>query len=557
MTTLFYDSFSGSGAVNGRTPEVTFAGNWNAADFPVTMTGGFATSSDNTNTNSFGLASIGDGSTDYGLEEAFNVSFVFKTGPSVAPNSNGHRGIDLGFTVGGQEFHVELYALADEGWQLGFRGGMSASATPTLAANTEYEVTVTMADGAQSMTGFGETLDLEVEYPNAEGLQGINLYIGSTVGIKDLLFGTPAPIEAELTDTGSATDSMRVAVDSGLTDSGVATAAMLADRAFVFGDVAVATNQMTVQHTANSALTDRAAATSQLLHGQDGESSEAAVATENMSTSVSVELTDRAVATDAATSQVSTSQVVTDVAVATSPMGNDVGGDAIAEQAAAVDAVEPFVSASALIADTAAAVDAVTFASVLEEELTDHAAASDAAQTQLVASSVLTDYATAWADLAYDRLLQAWVMNSAGAMFRYSGLLFNSVAMLDGRVIALGPDGFYALDGADDDGAKIDAHMDTGKLLLGSEMVKALGDIHVGYSGGRMAVGITQYGRKTGTFTYKLDKQRADSPRGGRITPGKGLESKYYRFTFTNLDGSPLALAFATVDPKPSKNRSF
>lgn len=557
MTQLFRDSFSGTGTVHGRTPEVTFAGNWDSSTWEVTRTGGFATSADNTNTNSFGLASIGDGSTDYGLPDVFTLTFTFKTGPSVAPNSDGHRGFDLGYTVGGQEFHVELYALADEGWQLGFRGGMSASATPTLAANTEYEVTVTMADGAQSMTGFGETLDLERDYPNAEGLQGINLYIGSTVGIKELLFANTDPIEEELTDTGTATDSVRLGVDSSLTDSGTATASMTAERGFYVTERATATSQVEVDLVANNTLTDKATATSVLEHEHAEERAELATATESMRISIEVELTDYGVATDALTSRVSTSAVLNDVAVASSPMGEAVAADEMVDTAVATDALSVSTGASVVVTDTATASSELATGSVSSIEVEDRATATDSLQSQLVASSELTDFALAFEHMAYDRLYQAWAMNSAGAMFRYSGLLFNSVATLDGRVIALGPDGFYALDGADDDGAKIAAHMDTGKLLLGSEMVKALGDIHVGYSGGRMAVGITQYGRKTGTFTYKLDKQRAESPRGGRITPGKGLESKYYRFTFTNLDGSPLALAFATVDPKPSQTRSF
>ena len=154
----------------------------------------------------------------------------------------------------------------------------------------------------------------------------------------------------------------------------------------------------------------------------------------------------------------------------------------------------------------------------------------------------------------YDLLYEAWVMNAqTHAMSRYNGLLYKSVAMIGDRMIALGDTGFFELDAATDDATPVVAKAVTGLRMLGTERLKRLGDISIGYrADGPVSFGITQYGAKEGTYLYNLPTWNAEAPRGGRVVPGKGLLSKYYQFTIT---GQRLNLDYATVEVGESTTR--
>lgn len=144
----------------------------------------------------------------------------------------------------------------------------------------------------------------------------------------------------------------------------------------------------------------------------------------------------------------------------------------------------------------------------------------------------------------------AWVTNTqTGALYRYDGLPWRSTARLGGTVLALGDDGFFALDGHDDDDVPIQASMTTGALDLGDETLKRLGDMRFGYtSDGTLSCTIEQLGPQPQSVTYTLPARTADEPGTGRIVPGKGLRARYFRFTFANVSGACIEINNISLD---------
>lgn len=144
----------------------------------------------------------------------------------------------------------------------------------------------------------------------------------------------------------------------------------------------------------------------------------------------------------------------------------------------------------------------------------------------------------------------AWVTTTpTSALARYDGLPWRSVARLGDTLLALGDDGFFALDGHDDDDVPIAASMTTGALDLGDETLKRLGDLRFGYtSDGTLQTTIEQLGPQPQSATYTLPMRSADEPGTGRITPGKGLRARYFRFTFANTAGACITIGNIALD---------
>lgn len=144
----------------------------------------------------------------------------------------------------------------------------------------------------------------------------------------------------------------------------------------------------------------------------------------------------------------------------------------------------------------------------------------------------------------------AWVVNPAtGAMSRYDNLPWHTVVRVGGDLLALGDEHFYRLDADDDAGTPIPCEVRTGQMLLGSTQRKRLGQMTFDYAAQQpLTVAINGH-------TYALEPRSADTPRGNRLTPGKGLFSKFYEFTLRNPAGGVFELYSVGLDVAPSINR--
>lgn len=176
-----------------------------------------------------------------------------------------------------------------------------------------------------------------------------------------------------------------------------------------------------------------------------------------------------------------------------------------------------------------------------------HVAATGDVQSSAVASA---------ADLL-PRLSAAWVVNTETlGMTRYTELPVSSVAVVGGRVLALGDGGLYEFAGGSDDGTPITCSALTGRVTLGSDQIKRLGDMVLSYSStGAVELRVHVYGgAATGAFTYAMPARAADAPRANRIKVGKGLASKFWQFEWYGV-GVRYDVSRVTVDVASSTTR--
>ena len=216
-------------------------------------------------------------------------------------------------------------------------------------------------------------------------------------------------------------------------------------------------------------------------------------------------------------------------------------------------------SARAVLAQTGAATSSVVLTGARAELVTS---AGVAASTVLVAPGIREELAvSAVVARSYALLVatmsSAWVMNTeSGGMTRYTDLPVQSMAVVGGKVLALGEGGLYEFAGDTDAGVPITSSVLTGRLTLGSAAVKRLGDMIVSYSAtGPMQLRVHVYGgANQGAYTYAMLPRAADAPRANRMKVGKGLVSKFWQFEWFGV-GTRFDVTDVTVDVAPSTNR--
>ena len=91
---------------------------------------------------------------------------------------------------------------------------------------------------------------------------------------------------------------------------------------------------------------------------------------------------------------------------------------------------------------------------------------------------------------------------------------------------------------------------------LGTAEVKRVDNIYFGYtSPGQLAVTVETKDSGHSPAKYLLEKRAATAPRNSRVTPGKGMWGRYWRFTVQNVDGAAFEVHDATVDIAVSPRR--
>jgi len=151
----------------------------------------------------------------------------------------------------------------------------------------------------------------------------------------------------------------------------------------------------------------------------------------------------------------------------------------------------------------------------------------------------------------------AWVVNlETGAPWFYTNFDFTSIAEQAGMLFGASQDGFYLLEGADDAGTNIDSELKTGFLDFEIDHRKYIPDIYFGYTtDGELEVDVETFDHPTDIYTYGLEPREASAPRNTRIKPGKGLVSRYWRFTIRNISGAAYQIYNNVADIVVSKRR--
>lgn len=205
-----------------------------------------------------------------------------------------------------------------------------------------------------------------------------------------------------------------------------------------------------------------------------------------------------------------------------------------------------------LATDAGALADAVMTGAVLRNMIVETAALAVVLTDQLDALELVRDDAWAWDAVLGDANGMTWwtAPTDTLAMSRYRMPELQSIAPVNGELVAVGLAGSFVRGGDSDDGTAIDAYVRTGLHDFGSEFLKRVNHLYSGYtSGGSMQVDVGE--TSTGVevvYSYTMPPRAATAPTHGRILLGRGLRSLYYRFTLRNSAGKSLAVSTANVD---------
>lgn len=151
----------------------------------------------------------------------------------------------------------------------------------------------------------------------------------------------------------------------------------------------------------------------------------------------------------------------------------------------------------------------------------------------------------------------AWVMNTeTTAASWYDNYDFESIAQIQDKVLAVGPDGLYELSGDDDAGDQVDAELVGGFLDFGSANQKHVDALYFGYtSEGKLAVTAETKDSGHSPYTYYLEQRPTSAPKNGRVVPGKGMVGRYWRFTIRNVAGADFEVYSSAIDIAVSSRR--
>lgn len=214
MATYFNDLFNGTGNITSHTPNTGFSsGPWQGTPGTLTLSGGVAINPGTVTFDVWDDAYYGHANTpDFGNPTSYQVNFVFKTGPNVSPYVDGHAGMVLNITTGGDysvgdaiNLMISLDAEPAGGWRVVLYDGTSDDIeSVTVSPNTEYPGKLVVTPGSQVLTLAGKTL---TGSGTPVGIYGLN-EIGISLG-----YGGHGITELSITDivsttTGSITSTL-------------------------------------------------------------------------------------------------------------------------------------------------------------------------------------------------------------------------------------------------------------------------------------------------------------------------------------------------------------
>lgn len=148
-----------------------------------------------------------------------------------------------------------------------------------------------------------------------------------------------------------------------------------------------------------------------------------------------------------------------------------------------------------------------------------------------------------------------WQMNTETTALSWNtNFMFDSIAQYGNTVLAVAPDGVYLLSGETDDGVAIASTLKTGFMDFDDRKVKRLGDVYFGLRGSALRLAIEPFGALAAS-EYDMPAFTTISPGSNRITPGKGLASRYWRMTFKNVAGGDFDIDNIELDVASSTQR--
>lgn len=142
----------------------------------------------------------------------------------------------------------------------------------------------------------------------------------------------------------------------------------------------------------------------------------------------------------------------------------------------------------------------------------------------------------------------------SNALTTYDNYKFNSFATFNGVYMGANDNGIYALSGATDDGALINAAAQVGLTDFGSSHLKRVDRCYVGYrTDGNMVLRV--FTDEVTSRDYLLTATGKTGLHGNHVRIGKGLAARYWQFEIMNKDGADFQLDMLELKPTALRRR--
>ena len=236
--------------------------------------------------------------------------------------------------------------------------------------------------------------------------------------------------------------------------------------------------------------------------------------------------------------------------------------DIVRPATAVLLADELAIEASALeyLKRVAELLEEVTVAATTQNTLTilvEETAALQAADTVQLTAKLLAELAD---EVNVHSLLktpseiaQGWILNTEAAMpiSEYDNFKFDSLTQFKGVFYGTSDSGLYVMGADTDAGEPIMSELSSMMLDFGTSRQKRMRSAYLGYTSESELVLKVRSVSDGQLFEhwYKASPITAAAPRGGRISVGQGLRSRYWQFELTNVDGGDFEIDQLEMHP--------
>lgn len=182
--TIFSDSFTGSGSLNGHAPDTPLGTEvWENSPDGLNISGGYAVSANTTIGGPGGSASTGDGTGPYTDPLLTGtISFSFRTGADVSFTA-GRLGATVAAQINGLWFVMQIKCDATSSWVI---SNGTTDVPVTITANTTYAGTLDIADIAQTFLLCDTGISTYNAFIDSSGCTQLAASIGDEFGIGPL-----------------------------------------------------------------------------------------------------------------------------------------------------------------------------------------------------------------------------------------------------------------------------------------------------------------------------------------------------------------------------------
>jgi hypothetical protein len=144
------------------------------------------------------------------------------------------------------------------------------------------------------------------------------------------------------------------------------------------------------------------------------------------------------------------------------------------------------------------------------------------------------------------------------AITQYQGFEFNSFFTFNGKYYGIGSAGMCEITGKNDNGTPIAATVSGGITDFGASFLKTVDRAYAGYrTSGQLNMSLTVDGGKQ--YAYTLGSTTGTTGKSGmfgrRAIFGRGLRSRYYQWTISNVNGADFALDSVELETQQLSRR--